>query len=161
MIQNANKIVLGTAQMGLDYGINNKNGKIPLEQSDKILNKAYESGIKFLDTAQVYGEAHKVIGEFHKTNPTTKFKINTKIPNNIDLNKLANFFNHESFYKTIKKGRIFYRCRISDKTGFTTNQMGNPPNELATGGRANPKGISSGIFLALAPLIYSLRLSMV
>lgn len=64
------------------------------------------------------------------------------IKNTIDLNKLANFFKHESFYKTIKKGRIFYRCRISDKNGFPTDKMGNPPKELATGGRANPKGIS-------------------
>ncbi|WP_340820564.1 RES family NAD+ phosphorylase [Polaribacter pacificus] len=31
---------------------------------------------------------------------------------------------------------------MSDKTDFTVKQMGNPPNELATGGRANPKGIS-------------------
>lgn len=64
------------------------------------------------------------------------------IKNTIDLNKLANFFKHESFYKTIKKGRIFFRCRISDKNGFPTEKMGNPPKELATGGRANPKGIS-------------------
>jgi uncharacterized protein len=104
MIQNANKIVLGTAQMGLDYGINNKNGKIPLEQSEKILNKAYESGIKFLDTAQVYGEAHKVIGEFHKTNPTTKFKINTKIPSNIDLNKVE--FTIENYLKDMRVDNI-------------------------------------------------------
>jgi aryl-alcohol dehydrogenase-like predicted oxidoreductase len=104
MIQYVDKIVLGTVQMGLDYGINNKNGKIPLEQSEKILNKAYESGIKFLDTAQVYGEAHKVIGEFHKTNPTTKFKINTKISNNIDLNKVE--FTIENYLKDMKVDNI-------------------------------------------------------
>ena len=88
MIKYIDKIVLGTVQMGLDYGINNKNGKIPLDQSKGILYKAHESGIKFLDTAQVYGDAHEVIGEFHKSSPTTKFKINTKIPNNIDFNKI-------------------------------------------------------------------------
>ena len=86
--RNYNKIILGTVQMGLDYGINNKNGKIPFEESEKILNKAYFSGINTLDTAEVYGEAHNVIGRFHENNPSTKFNINTKIPNNINLDQL-------------------------------------------------------------------------
>ena len=33
---NHDKIILGTVQMGLDYGINNKNGKISFEESEKI-----------------------------------------------------------------------------------------------------------------------------
>ena len=85
---NHNKIILGTVQMGLDYGINNKNGKIPFEESEKILNKSYLSGINTLDTAEVYGDAHSVIGRFHENNPSIKFNINTKIPNYINLNQL-------------------------------------------------------------------------
>ena len=87
-IGNHNKIILGTVQMGLDYGINNKNGKIPFEESEKILNKSYLSGINTLDTAEVYGDAHSVIGRFHENNPSIKFNINTKIPNYFNLNQL-------------------------------------------------------------------------
>ena len=36
---------------------------------------------------------------------------------------------------------MFYRCRISDKEGFTTDEMGAPPIELTTDGRANARGI--------------------
>ncbi|MEC7784995.1 MAG: RES domain-containing protein [Bacteroidota bacterium] len=72
-----------------------------------------------------------------------KFRNRYHIENAINLNKLETFFRHDSFYQTIKKGRVFYRCRISDKEGFPVEKMGNPPTpELATAGRANPKGIS-------------------
>jgi hypothetical protein len=60
----------------------------------------------------------------------------------IDLAKLHNIFRNESFQTVIKKGRIFYRSRISDVNGIVIDEMGNPPNDRATGGRANPKGIS-------------------
>jgi len=97
---NHNKIILGTVQMGLDYGINNKNGKISFEESEKILNKAYFSGIDTLDTAEVYGEAQNVIGRFHENNPSIKFNINTKIPNNINLDQLE--FKIESYLDVLR-----------------------------------------------------------
>jgi aryl-alcohol dehydrogenase-like predicted oxidoreductase len=74
--------------MGLDYGINNKSGIISLEDSHQILFKAYISGIKTLDTAEVYGNAHKVIGEFHRNYPDFKFNIITKLPHNIKKNRI-------------------------------------------------------------------------
>ena len=45
--------------------------------------------------------------------------------------------------KTYKTGKIFYRARIcSSKNGFSINEMGAPPPQLATAGRVNPEGIS-------------------
>lgn len=45
--------------------------------------------------------------------------------------------------KQYKKGKIFYRARIcSDDNGFDLSEMGAPPNNKATTGRANPEGIS-------------------
>ncbi len=83
-----NKLVLGTVQMGLPYGINNSAGKISFENSCQILAKAFELGIVTLDTAEAYGDAHRVIGEFHKANPKVKFDIITKIPHDIDNVKI-------------------------------------------------------------------------
>ena len=60
----------------------------------------------------------------------------------IDLVKLHTIFRNESFQTILKKGRIFYRNRISDVNGIAIEEMGNPPKDKATGGRANPKGIS-------------------
>jgi uncharacterized protein len=78
-----NKLILGTVQMGLDYGVNNANGKISFENSCEILKKAFELGIKTLDTAEAYGNAHQVIGDFHLLNPKIKFKIITKVPHDV------------------------------------------------------------------------------
>lgn len=82
------KLILGTVQMGLDYGINNNFGKISIEESYQILLKAYSSGVNTLDTAEAYGNAHKVIGMFHKNNPDYKFHIVTKVPHNIESNSI-------------------------------------------------------------------------
>lgn len=76
----ANKLILGTVQMGLDYGVNNHSGKISFSESCSILLEAYNNGIVVLDTAEAYGNAHQVIGDFHRLNPKLKFKVITKIP---------------------------------------------------------------------------------
>lgn len=78
-----NKFVLGTVQMGLDYGVNNNSGKISFENSCAILSKAFDNNIELLDTAEAYGNAHQVIGEFHRLHPTVKFKVITKVPHGI------------------------------------------------------------------------------
>lgn len=78
-----NKLILGTVQMGLDYGINNSSGKISLENSCMILSKAFELGIDTLDTAEAYGDAHQVIGNFHELHPEIKFKVITKVPHDV------------------------------------------------------------------------------
>jgi aryl-alcohol dehydrogenase-like predicted oxidoreductase len=79
-----NKLILGTVQFGLNYGINNSLGKPEKECVFDILSFAYENGIKYLDTAELYGNAHELIGEFHKTHPTKKFNIITKFPHDFE-----------------------------------------------------------------------------
>ena len=81
-----NKLILGTVQMGLAYGINNNSGKISLQNSLEILEYAFNNGIEILDSAVAYGNAHEVIGEFHKKFPTKRFEIITKLPNQMDGN---------------------------------------------------------------------------
>ena len=83
-MQATNKIVLGTVQFGLTYGINNTSGKPNQEKVNEILATAYDSGICYLDTAEAYGDAHQVIGEFHKTHPDQIFHIITKLPHDLE-----------------------------------------------------------------------------
>tara|TARA_B100001173_G_C15926695_1_gene520918 strand:- start:121 stop:984 length:864 start_codon:yes stop_codon:yes gene_type:complete len=78
------KLILGTVQLGLNYGINNFEGKPSLEKSLDILNMAYENGIRILDTAEAYGNAHHLIRNYHKKK--NKFKIITKFPHDIKHN---------------------------------------------------------------------------
>ena len=74
-----NKIVLGTAQFGLDYGISNKDGQIPESGVFEILNESIISGIDVLDTAYTYGNSEQVIGNFVKKHGNV-FKIISKLP---------------------------------------------------------------------------------
>jgi uncharacterized protein len=78
------KLILGTVQFGLKYGINNKLGKPSREEVFKILDFAFRSGIKILDTAESYGNSHQIIGDYHKERRRNKFKINTKLPEKLN-----------------------------------------------------------------------------
>ena len=71
------KIILGTAQFGLNYGISNKYGKLKFKEVFKILSYCYDKKIKFLDTAAAYGSSEKNIGKFFKLTKK-KFKVITK-----------------------------------------------------------------------------------
>ena len=82
------KLILGTVQMGLDYGVNNSSGKISNKESFEILSLAFSNGINILDTAEVYGNSHQIIGDFHYNNPNSKFKIITKLPNDVITHKI-------------------------------------------------------------------------
>ncbi len=70
-------IILGTVQFGLNYGINNPNGKPSTRVVEEIFTTAYHSGIQQLDTAEAYGDAQELIGRFHQKQ-ATRFDINTK-----------------------------------------------------------------------------------
>lgn len=59
-----NKLVLGSAQFGMDYGVNNGRGKIPRMEVFEILREAVNHGIDTVDTAASYGDSEKVLGEF-------------------------------------------------------------------------------------------------
>ena len=57
------KIVLGTAQFGLNYGIANTAGQVSRAETALILNLAKQRGLNTLDTAIAYGESEKVLGD--------------------------------------------------------------------------------------------------
>ncbi|NQX96877.1 MAG: aldo/keto reductase [Flavobacteriales bacterium] len=72
-----NKIILGTVQFGLDYGINNSNGKPSQDIVNELLDTAFQKQVRVLDTAEAYGNSQEVIGKYHKQS-SYQFKIITK-----------------------------------------------------------------------------------
>lgn len=72
-----NKLILGTAQFGMRYGITNKKGKTKKSEIKKILNYISKKKITYLDTASAYQKSELEIGNYLKTNKK-KFKIITK-----------------------------------------------------------------------------------
>jgi len=81
-----NKLALGTVQLGLEYGINNRAGKPSRTEALLILDKALASGITVFDTAEAYGDAEEILGEFVASHALKdKIKIISKLsPNIID-----------------------------------------------------------------------------
>ena len=71
------KLILGTAQLGLNYGINNERGKPSKEEAISILSVAQASGIQFIDTASAYGNSEELIGAFHRISQK-QFPVLTK-----------------------------------------------------------------------------------
>ena len=57
-----NKLALGTAQFGMNYGINSVCGKVEPKEVQNILSYAKSVDINFLDTAPTYGNSEKVLG---------------------------------------------------------------------------------------------------
>lgn len=74
-----NKLILGTVQFGLDYGINNQCGQVQQNEVNKILQLAKESGIKTLDTSSAYGTSEIVLGKSFSEN-NLQFQIVSKYP---------------------------------------------------------------------------------
>lgn len=57
------RLMLGTAQFGMSYGIANTAGKPSFERVCEILRTAAEGGVTTLDTAAAYGTSEEVLGE--------------------------------------------------------------------------------------------------
>ena len=77
--QNTKRLVLGTAQFGMNYGISNKRGKVPEDEVFDILNIAIKFGVNKIDTAYLYGDSENVLGRFIQKHDG-KFKIISKLP---------------------------------------------------------------------------------
>ena len=98
----SNKIVIGTANFGMNYGIRVGQKKLLDSEIIDIINGAQKKGIDTLDTAIAYGDSIERLGNIG----VQKFKIITKIPR--IPKKVANssdWYKNKVIY-TIKKLKI-------------------------------------------------------
>ena len=112
------KIALGTTQFGLDYGINNKRGKITFSEVEKILKLAYENRINMLDTAFAYGNSENVIGSILERQ-NLKFNIISKLPADILPQEVLSYFNQS--LKRLKQKKL-YGYLLHDFNTFKKNR---------------------------------------
>lgn len=126
------KFILGTVQMGLHYGINNTKGKGSLDDSLEILGHAFDNGIRILDSAEAYGNAHEIIGKFHNKYPDKIFKVITKLPNrknddisakvedylkefNVNQLEALMFHSYDSYHNNIENFNILNKLKLEKK----------------------------------------------
>jgi uncharacterized protein len=94
------KFVLGTAQLGMDYGIANTHGKPAISTAIEIIHMALDKGISVFDTASNYGDSEKIIGRALSSFKNNKARIITKI--NPDIN----YCNYDEIKESVKKSLI-------------------------------------------------------
>ena len=75
MMQHLSRIALGTVQFGMAYGVANA-GQVRREDASAILDHAWKSGIRALDTAAAYGESETVLGEIG----VAEWTLTSKLP---------------------------------------------------------------------------------
>ncbi len=94
------KLILGTVQFGLQYGVNSA-GRPCQEAVKSILNEASRGGITILDTSSAYGNSEEVLGESIAT--PGQFKIVSKYPKG--ETPVGEMFN--SSLKRLKVARLY------------------------------------------------------
>ena len=87
------KFILGTAQLGQDYGVTNKFGKPNFFESIRILEEAWKHGIRSFDTAPSYN-TEELLGEFTFAHGVSnEIKLITKVPGSgrqsLDVNDVS------------------------------------------------------------------------
>lgn len=105
-----NKLCLGTAQLGLKYGIKNEMGRQPTsEESFLLLKSAIEYGINCFDTASAYGNAEDILGEFGIGNHNVKVisKLKANMFNNCNGNEIVSQIQSEVELSLAKLKRDF------------------------------------------------------
>jgi aryl-alcohol dehydrogenase-like predicted oxidoreductase len=76
----ASRLVLGTAQLGMPYGIANRAGQPDRKMATEIVRVAWKSGIREFDTAQGYGDSEDLLGKaFRALGITDQARVITKL----------------------------------------------------------------------------------
>ncbi|NVL90346.1 MAG: aldo/keto reductase [Desulfobacterales bacterium] len=84
-MRNEGRLVLGTAQLGMFYGIANKIGQPDLQTAEQIVETAWDNGICEFDTAQAYGASEQVLGRsFRAVGISNEVRVITKFHPDVD-----------------------------------------------------------------------------
>lgn len=126
---NSNKLVLGTVQFGLDYGVNNFKGIPSDDELIQIFNLAKNSGIDMLDSAPSYGNSEQRIGQLasNSFNVVSKFSLVSKQLDlmlslqrslkNLNTNQIYGFIAHNAD-ELLKFPQIWEWLKIEQEKGL-------------------------------------------
>lgn len=74
------RLALGTAQLGMVYGVANALGRPSPDEAARILDVALASGIDYIDTAAAYGDAEAIVGRALRARGATgRVRVCTKL----------------------------------------------------------------------------------
>lgn len=137
------KLVLGTAQLGMAYGVANTLGKPDARIAFEILRTSYESGARTLDTAQQYGDAEDLIGTYLRQVPEHPFGVISKISPKINpLDRSAVVESVKQSRAKIGKGLVGMLVHEPSWLGNWDNGVGAALRECVERGYITSYGVS-------------------
>lgn len=113
------RLVLGTAQLGSDYGVANTQGKPSIEKAVAIVKTAWDLGVRLFDTASAYGDSEETLGKvLRKLGISDEAKVISKFPimQKLDASSLRSAV-EVSLVKTgvsRLEGMLFHRDMVLD-----------------------------------------------
>lgn len=127
----AKKLVLGTAQLGLDYGIANTEGKPSQAVAEGIVKTAIINGAGFIDTARAYGDSEEVIGNILKAGWQGRANVITKLSPTIDESLEVNGLGIDAFVDS----SIYQSCTALHTSGLDILMLHRASQMLVCEGR--------------------------
>lgn len=105
------RLVIGTAQLGNNYGIANKTGQPNINLCKDLIKTAISNGVTYLDTARAYGNSEYMIGNSLKDGWEGRVKIITKLAPLLDCPKemsrdVLNAFVDASIFRSCSALRV-------------------------------------------------------
>lgn len=137
-------LVLGTAQLGMPYGIANAAGQPDQSAADEIVGTAWECGIREYDTAQGYGVSEAVLGRALAANGCTGLaRVTTKLGPEVGLDRDSVFRAVDSSLERLGverlEGVLFHREGV---VGSWTSALASICGELVADGKTCRVGVS-------------------
>ena len=145
-MQKNNRFALGTAQIGVPYGIANQSGQIDLGDAAKILEYAWLAGLDTVDTAISYGDSEKRLGDIG----VGQWQIISKLPS-----RPANCKNAYTWVKESVRDSLV-RLKVSKLSGLLlhhSQQLLDPEGESIYRAMTELKDV--GLLEKIAISIYS------
>ena len=140
------RLVLGTVQLGLDYGIANENGKPTQDQATAIIHEAWKNGIREFDTAQGYGKSESVLGKaLSELGLSQEARVITKIdPSPDHCDAVAMSVALEKSLEKLKMEKLFGLMLHREETlSIWERGLGDILHDFVSSGRVERIGISA------------------
>lgn len=147
IVNNADsRLVLGTAQIGMPYGVANINGQPNGVVALSIVETAWVNGIRYFDTAQGYGNAEIILGgilaDLNITNEAkviSKFFPDIEHSSKLDIKNLV-----KASLKHLKISRLHGIMLHEENLIYHLNgRLGEALNELVDEGVVESVGVST------------------
>lgn len=144
------KICIGTAQLGMKYGIGSNFTKMKINEFSKILNFSIKNKVKYIDTASSYGESEKLIGKYLKQKKYRNyFKVISKIdkirliPKKLIYNHIENQINNSLKNLNLSQLHAILLHDINDLNSNKINEIFNSLMKLKKKGLVKKIGFSA------------------